>query len=139
MSTATHADPKHPTRRPSGKHLQAYKTSQTALTEEEQIEANLPLVRSLVERIAYNLPNHVDRDDLFHAGVIGLMEAVRRFETERHNTFSTYAVLRIRGAIIDELRARDWIPRSNREKTKKHQETTETDNFARPTHLQMMN
>ena len=124
MSTATHASPESSTRWPSGKHLQAYKETQQALSEEQQIEKNLPLVRSLVERIAFNLPSHVDRDDLFHAGVIGLMEAVRRFEPGRHNTFSTYAVLRIRGAIIDELRARDWVPRSNREKTKRHQETT---------------
>ena len=79
-------------------------------------------MRSLVERIAFNLPSHVDREDLFHAGVIGLMEAVRRYDASRHNAFSTYAVLRIRGAIIDELRARDWIPRTSREKTKRHQE-----------------
>jgi RNA polymerase sigma factor for flagellar operon FliA len=121
MSNATESTPQAPPR-PTGRQLKAYQNTQKQVDEEQQIEANLPLVRSLVERIAFNLPSHVDRDDLFHAGVIGLMEAVRRYDASRHNAFSTYAVLRIRGAIIDELRARDWIPRASREKTKRHQE-----------------
>ena len=88
---------------------------------DELITANLPLVHSVVERIMATLPPHVDRDDLFHAGVLGLIDAVDRFDDSRENAFSTYAVLRIRGSIIDELRSRDWIPRGTRNRAKDYQ------------------
>ena len=85
---------------------------------EAEILRHLPLVHTVVERVAAHLPPSVDRDDLFHAGVIGLMDALTRFDASRDNAFSTYAVLRIRGAVIDELRARDWVPRSARERAR---------------------
>ena len=85
---------------------------------EAEIVRHLPLVHTVVDRVASHLPPNVDREDLFHAGVIGLMDALTRFDASRDNAFSTYAVMRIRGAIIDELRARDWIPRSVRERSR---------------------
>lgn len=90
---------------------------------EADILKHLPLVHTIVERVAAHLPPSVDRDDLFHAGVIGLMDALNRFDASRDNAFSTYAVLRIRGAVIDELRARDWVPRSARERARDYQRT----------------
>jgi RNA polymerase sigma factor for flagellar operon FliA len=88
---------------------------------ESAIVRHLPLVHSVVERLCAHLPSSVDRDDLFHAGVIGLIDALGRFDPGRDNAFSTYAVLRIRGQIIDELRARDWVPRGARERAREYQ------------------
>jgi RNA polymerase sigma factor FliA len=85
---------------------------------EQEILRHLPLVRTVVDRITAHLPPNVDRDDLFHAGVIGLIDALNRFDASRDNAFSTYAVMRIRGQVIDELRARDWVSRGARERAK---------------------
>jgi RNA polymerase sigma factor for flagellar operon FliA len=89
---------------------------------EAEVLKHLPLVQTVVDRIAVHLPPHVDRDDLFHAGVIGLIDALGRFDASRDNAFSTYAVLRIRGQVIDELRARDWVPRGARERARAYQQ-----------------
>ncbi len=89
---------------------------------EQDVLRHLPLVQTVVDRVAAHLPPHVDRDDLFHAGVIGLIDALAKFDPGRDNAFSTYAVLRIRGAVIDELRARDWVPRGARERAKAYQQ-----------------
>lgn len=105
--------------------LTAYREAAAARPEAEreaEITRHLPLVHSVVERLLATLPPHVDRDDLFHAGVLGLIDAVDRFDASRDNAFSTYAVLRIRGAIIDELRARDWIPRGTRSRARDYQQ-----------------
>jgi RNA polymerase sigma factor for flagellar operon FliA len=75
-----------------------------------------PLVRQVAARIKLGLPRRVDLADLVSDGIIGLMDAVERFEPERGLQFRTFAVPRIRGAIIDGLRASDWAPRSVREK-----------------------
>jgi len=110
----------------SSPRVQAYRQAAGLRGENEreaEILRHLPLVHTVVERIAAHLPPSVDRDDLFHAGVIGLMDALTRFDPSRDNTFSTYAVLRIRGAVIDELRARDWVPRSARERARDYQRT----------------
>jgi RNA polymerase sigma factor for flagellar operon FliA len=90
---------------------------------EAEIVRHLPLVQTIVDRIAATLPPSVDRDDLVSAGVIGLMDAIERFDASRDNAFSTYAVMRIRGAVIDELRERDWVPRSARERARDYQRT----------------
>ncbi len=92
---------------------------------EAEILRHLPLVHTVVDRIAAHLPPSVDREDLFHAGVIGLIDALGRFDPSRDNAFSTYAVLRIRGAVIDELRERDWVPRSARDRAKSYQQGVE--------------
>jgi RNA polymerase sigma factor for flagellar operon FliA len=77
-----------------------------------------PLVRFIAQKIASRLPANVELDDLISCGVIGLMDAIDKFDPGRDNKFKTYAEFRIRGAILDELRAQDWVPRSVREKAK---------------------
>ncbi|MCL2669140.1 MAG: FliA/WhiG family RNA polymerase sigma factor [Syntrophaceae bacterium] len=79
-----------------------------------------PLVKSVVGRMTYKLPIDVsDREDLINVGIIGLMEALDKFDSERNVQFETYARFRIRGAVLDELRSRDWVPRSVRHKDNK--------------------
>ncbi|MHC4938339.1 MAG: sigma-70 family RNA polymerase sigma factor [Planctomycetota bacterium] len=88
----------------------------TALERDRMVEEYLPLVRHVVGRIAVNLPSHVDTDELFQVGSIGLVNASRSFDTERGVAFKTYAFALIRGAVLDELRRLDAVPRSTREK-----------------------
>jgi RNA polymerase sigma factor for flagellar operon FliA len=76
----------------------------------------LPLVRHVVARIATNLPSHVDTDELYQVGSIGLVNASRSFDDSRGVAFKTYAFALIRGAVLDELRRLDAVPRSTREK-----------------------
>jgi RNA polymerase sigma factor for flagellar operon FliA len=73
-----------------------------------------PLVKYVAGRVGSNLPATVERADLVSYGIFGLMDAIEKFEPERQFKFETYALTRIRGAIIDELRALDWVPRSVR-------------------------
>jgi RNA polymerase sigma factor FliA len=75
------------------------------------VEAYQPLVREVVQRFAQRLPRSVDRGDLGTAGNVGLMAAVASFDPERKVRFEVYAELRIRGAMLDELRTQDWLPR----------------------------
>jgi RNA polymerase sigma factor for flagellar operon FliA len=80
----------------------------------------VPLVKNVVGRMISRLPSHlVDKEDLFHVGIIGLMSALEKYDTSRDVQFETYARFRIRGAILDEMRARDWVPRSTRSKENK--------------------
>lgn len=74
----------------------------------------LPLVRNVAGRMAINFPRSVELCDLINTGVIGLIEAFHNFDPDRGVKFETYAVPRIRGAILDELRSLDWVPRSTR-------------------------
>lgn len=76
----------------------------------------VPLVKNIVGRIAMRLPDHVGKDDLISAGIIGLMSALEKFDETKKVRFETYAQFRIRGAILDELRSRDDAPRSVRSK-----------------------
>jgi RNA polymerase sigma factor FliA len=71
----------------------------------------VPLVHSVASRVGIGLPAHVELADLEQSGVFGLIDAIERFQPDRGHRFETYAVPRIRGAIIDELRAQDWVPR----------------------------
>jgi RNA polymerase sigma factor for flagellar operon FliA len=82
-----------------------------------------PLIRFVAQRIAARLPSNIDIDDLISAGVIGLMDAIDKYDPGRDNKFKTYAEFRIRGAILDELRSQDWVPRSVRDKAKKIERT----------------
>ena len=77
-----------------------------------------PLVKYVAGKIAIGLPQTVEFDDLVSYGVLGLLDAIERFDPKRNIKFKTYAMTRIRGAIIDELRSIDWIPRSVRKKAK---------------------
>ena len=89
---------------------------------EEQIMKYVPLVKNVVGRIVLRLPSHVDKEDLINVGVIGLMSAFERFDEAKNVKFETYARYRIRGAILDELRSRDTVSRSARNKGAKLQE-----------------
>ncbi len=80
------------------------------------INEHLPHVKYIVHRIAAHIPPSVDIDDLITAGIIGLIEAVDRYDPERDNKFMTYATFRIRGAVLSELRSRDFLSRLNRRK-----------------------
>ncbi len=73
-----------------------------------------PLVKFVAGRVGAGLPSHVDDEDLISYGLLGLIRAIERFDPGRDVKFETYAIPRIRGAIIDELRAMDWVPRSVR-------------------------
>ncbi|HUP56940.1 MAG TPA: FliA/WhiG family RNA polymerase sigma factor [Bdellovibrionota bacterium] len=77
-----------------------------------------PLIKYIAQKIAARLPANIELDDLISSGVIGLIDAIEKYDATRDNKFKTYAEFRIRGAILDELRAQDWVPRSVREKAK---------------------
>lgn len=77
-----------------------------------------PVVKYVAGRVGAGLPAHIDRQDLVSAGVFGLVDAIEGFDRERGVRFETYAIPRIRGAILDELRSLDWLPRSVREQAK---------------------
>ncbi len=86
------------------------------------VERYLPLVKYNAERIWQRLPDGVELDDLISAGVFGLMDAIDAFDLERGVKFETYCVPRIRGAMLDELRTMDWVPRLVRSKASKMEE-----------------
>ena len=83
---------------------------------DQLITEYLPYVKRIVQRLAVHLPSTVDIDDLMNVGVIGLIQAVDRYDPRRDNKFMTYAIFRIKGAVLSELRARDFLSRSNRRK-----------------------
>lgn len=80
------------------------------------IEQYASMIKHLALRIAMRLPSHIELDDLINSGVIGLMDAIEKFDPDKGVRFETYAEFRIRGAILDELRAQDWVSRSVRQK-----------------------
>ncbi|MDU0329302.1 FliA/WhiG family RNA polymerase sigma factor [Paenibacillus sp. 3LSP] len=86
------------------------------------IEKYLPIVDYVSGRLAVGLPKNVSKDDLASNGVMGLIDAVEKFDYKRGPQFETYASWRVRGAILDGLRQGDWVPRSVREKAKKIEE-----------------
>jgi RNA polymerase sigma factor for flagellar operon FliA len=90
------------------------------------VERYLPLVRYNGERIWARLPEGVELDDLVSAGIFGLMDAIEAFDLTRGVKFETYCVPRIRGAMLDELRTMDWVPRLVRSKASKLQEATKS-------------
>ncbi len=100
------------------KNLKDYRNTFDPDIKEEIILEYAPLVKFIAQKIASRLPSNVELDDLISCGVIGLMDAIQKFDPGRDNKFKTYAEFRIRGAILDELRAQDWVPRSVREKAK---------------------
>ncbi len=87
------------------------------------IEQYAPLVKYVAGKVSVGMPQSVDFDDLVGFGVFGLFDAIEKFDPEKHVKFKTYAVTRIRGAIFDELRSIDWVPRSIRQKTREIEET----------------
>ena len=95
-----------------------YRKSETEEMRQMLLNKFLPLVRNVAARMAMGFPRSVELPDLVNTGVIGLIEAFRNFDPGRGVKFETYAVPRIRGAILDELRALDWVPRSTRAKSR---------------------
>ena len=87
--------------------------------ENDLVTQFLPLVKTIVGRLAMSLPSHVNTEDLYSAGLVGLLNAIRRFDTKTGTAFETYARTRIRGSIFDELRRLDWVPRSVHDKARK--------------------
>jgi RNA polymerase sigma factor for flagellar operon FliA len=86
---------------------------------EQIVLEHAPLIRYIVNRIAVRLPSHIDLDDLHNTGVIGLMDAIEKYDPEKNCKFKTYAEFRIKGAILDQLRSLDWVPRSVRQKSRR--------------------
>ncbi|MGZ4173171.1 MAG: RNA polymerase sigma factor WhiG [Solirubrobacteraceae bacterium] len=91
-----------------------YKTSGDERARERLVVAYSPLVKYVAGRMSTGLPAHVEEADLISYGLVGLISAIGRFDLSREIKFETYAIPRIRGAIIDELRSLDWVPRSVR-------------------------
>lgn len=90
------------------------------------IEAHLSQVRIVADRLLAKLPPSVDRDDLIGAGVLGLLDAVNRYDPARGVMFKTYAETRIRGAMLDSLRDLDWAPRALRHRARELEQVTRT-------------
>ncbi|MFA5865106.1 MAG: FliA/WhiG family RNA polymerase sigma factor [Phycisphaerae bacterium] len=89
----------------------SFQASQATDLRNQLIEHYMPLVRYNAERVWSKLPNEVELDDLVSCGIMGLMDAINAFDLGRNVKFATYCSRRIRGAILDELRERDWVPR----------------------------
>lgn len=96
--------------------VQAYSGLQSDAERERVLMEQLPQVRYIARRIHDRLPRHVPLEDLIHAGVVGLIDALSKFDQSKHVQFSSYAKFRIRGAILDSLRELDWSPRELRRK-----------------------
>jgi RNA polymerase sigma factor for flagellar operon FliA len=101
---------------PSSRQLRPGSETEAAL-----VEQYVPLVKSVVGRLAMTLPPHVDGEDLYSAGLSGLLNAIRKYNPRAGTAFETYARLRIRGAVFDELRRMDWVPRSVHTKARRVQ------------------
>ena len=95
-----------------------YKDEGDERARERLVVAYSPLVKYVAGRMASGLPSHVEEADLISYGLIGLIGSIERYDLDREIKFETYAVSRIRGAIIDELRSLDWVPRSVRAKAR---------------------
>lgn len=100
-----------------------YKVDGVAKMREQLILHYLPLVNAVAKRVGVTLPAHIDDEDLVSYGYFGLMDAIEKFDLDRGIKFETYASTRIRGAIIDELRSIDWIPRSVRSQVRNINQT----------------
>src|SRR6478736_3149949 len=105
-----------------------------ATYEDNLVRQHLPLVQYVVSEVAHRVPSHVSRSDLVSAGMLGLAQAARSFDPERGIAFDRFASTRIRGALLDELRGRDWASRSVRARARGMQQATDelTNRLGRP-------
>jgi RNA polymerase sigma factor for flagellar operon FliA len=101
-----------------------YVIAGSAYTREEVIHRYIHLVKYVAGRISLNLPPNVELNDLISDGVIGLIDAIEKYDDERGVKFETYAITRIHGAILDALRALDWVPRAARQKARELERTS---------------
>src|SRR5512137_2078637 len=99
-----------------------YKNDKDPAIRDAFIRQYAPLVKYVAGKVAASMPNTVEFEDLVGFGVFGLLDAIDKFDPDKHVKFKTYAVTRIRGAIFDELRSIDWVPRSVRQKTREIEE-----------------
>jgi RNA polymerase sigma factor for flagellar operon FliA len=99
-----------------------YKDKADPAIREKLIFEYLSLVKFVAGRLAIVLPPTVQMEDLVSSGILGLIDAIEKFDPRRDTRFKTYAIMRIRGAILDELRALDWVPRSTRRKARQLEE-----------------
>jgi RNA polymerase sigma factor FliA len=97
----------------------AYGAQSTATGETQMVEQHLALVKTVVGRLRLTLPTTLDLDDLYSVGVTGLISAARRYDPARNTAFAAFATQHIRGAVLDELRRMDFMPRGTREKAQK--------------------
>ena len=95
----------------------------SSFSRDELVTEHLPYVKRIVQRIAVHLPANVETDDLLNAGTIGLIQAAERYDPTMDNKFITYAVFRIKGAVLSELRSRDFLSKSNRRKAREIENT----------------
>jgi len=101
-------------KRPLKEIWRDYHTSGDPKIREKLIQLCIPLIRHVVGKIAEQLPPYIDREDLMEAGIFGLIDAIERYDVRDSAKFETYAMLRVRGAVMDELRSRDFVPRTLR-------------------------
>ena len=95
-----------------------YKKTKSSEIRDKFIRQYMPLVKYVAGKVATGLPSSVEFDDLVGYGQFGLLDAINKYDTSKNVKFKTYAVTRIRGAIFDELRQIDWVPRSVRQKSR---------------------
>ena len=100
-----------------------YKTTHNQEARNRLVLQYSPLVKYVAGRVGSGLPHSVEQSDLVSYGMFGLIDAIDKFDPDRGNKFETYAITRIRGAIIDELRSIDWVPRSARAKARAVEKT----------------
>jgi RNA polymerase sigma factor FliA len=106
--------------------FRAYQESGDPSIRERLILSYAPLVKFVVGRVSVSMPAHVDHEDLLSYGLLGLLTAIERYDPAREAKFETFAIPRIRGAIMDELRSNDWVPRSVRARAKLIERTIRT-------------
>jgi len=104
---------------------QQYRSSADQSIRDAIVKQYAPLVKYVAGKVSVGMPHNVDFDDLVGFGIFGLFDAIEKFDPDKHVKFKTYAVTRIRGAIFDELRTIDWVPRSVRQKTREIDETVQ--------------
>ena len=110
------------------------KKNLTVAERNQLVESYLPMIQCIARRISSRLPANIQYHDLISNAVIGLMDAIQKYDPSRNNKFKTYAEFRVRGAILDALRAQDWTPRSIRDKAKRIDRVTKVleQKFSRP-------
>jgi RNA polymerase sigma factor for flagellar operon FliA len=102
---------------------QAAKRQVDADRREQTVLQYYNMVRYMALRLASRLPSHISADDLFNTGIIGLIDAIDKFDESQGIQFETYARIRVRGAMLDEIRSMDWVPRSLRQKSAELEKT----------------
>lgn len=102
--------------------LKSYKKCKTKEIKDRLIVENIELVKIIAGRLYHSYNSNVEYDDIVSYGILGLIDAIEKFDPDKNVKFETYANFRIRGSIIDHLRSLDWVPRSTRQKYKKFEE-----------------